>query len=296
MEASPFITPAASPMEAVSMRDGLGANRSPRHSSNTEARITPPIASRTELAPNAVSIMTPIGMPSTIPGLSPHTARQLHRGQALRSPMTPTITCSTTTNGTTLAGGSTRLSSGTAARPNPKPVKPRSSAAANTPNIAITSVSTIVSVASAVVSVRVQARRMMACWPAVIRREAAMLRDAHGLEVTAASAAVVQAFDHALVGYLSYRADMPQRMTALLEADPEFGLAHCLKGYLTMLAYKQAAVPIATAAAADAARLTAHAAPRERAHVAALWRWIDGEPDRAADIWEQILAEHPRDI
>ena len=123
-----------------------------------------------------------------------------------------------------------------------------------------------------------------------------MLRDAHGLEVTAASAAVVQAFDHALVGYLSYRADMPQRMTALLEADPEFGLAHCLKGYLTMLAYKQAAVPIATAAAADAARLTAHAAPRERAHVAALWRWIDGEPDRAADIWEQILAEHPRDI
>ena len=61
-----------------------------------------------------------------------------------------------------------------------------------------------------------------------------MVRDAHGLEVTAASAAAVKAFDHALVGYLSYRADMPQRMTALLEADPEFGLAHCLKGYLTI--------------------------------------------------------------
>ncbi|HME21917.1 MAG TPA: tetratricopeptide repeat protein [Acetobacteraceae bacterium] len=123
-----------------------------------------------------------------------------------------------------------------------------------------------------------------------------MHRDAHGLEVTVASGAAVQAFDHALAGYLSYRADMPQRMTALLEADPEFGLAHCLKGYLTMLAYKQAAVPIAAVAAADAARLTAQATPRERAHVAALRRWIDGEPDRAADIWEQILAEHPRDI
>ena len=39
-----------------------------------------------------------------------------------------------------------------------------------------------------------------------------MFQDAHGLEVTAASAAAVQAFDHALMGYLRYRADMPQRM------------------------------------------------------------------------------------
>ncbi len=123
-----------------------------------------------------------------------------------------------------------------------------------------------------------------------------MHRDAHGLEVTAASAAAVQAFDHTLVGYLGYRADTPQRTATLLEADPGFGLAHCLKGYFAMLAYKQAAVPIAEVAAADAARLTAQATPRERAHVAALRRWIDGEPDRAADIWEQILAQHPRDI
>ncbi|MFZ0016225.1 MAG: tetratricopeptide repeat protein, partial [Acetobacteraceae bacterium] len=63
-----------------------------------------------------------------------------------------------------------------------------------------------------------------------------------------------------------------------------------------MLGYKQSAVPIAEAAAAEAARLTERATPRERAHVAALGRWIEGEPDRAAEIWEQILAEHPRDI
>ncbi len=123
-----------------------------------------------------------------------------------------------------------------------------------------------------------------------------MFQDAHGLEVTAQSAAAVEAFDHTLTGYLRYSSDTPQRMTAVFDIDPEFGLAHCLKGYFAMLGYKQSAVPVAEAAAADAARLTERATPRERAHVAALRRWIEGEPDRAAEIWEQILAEHPRDI
>jgi tetratricopeptide (TPR) repeat protein len=123
-----------------------------------------------------------------------------------------------------------------------------------------------------------------------------MFQDAHGLHVTAASAAAVQAFDFALMGYLSYRADMPQRMAAVLDADAEFGLAHCLKGYLVMLSYKQAALPMAEAAAADARRFTEQATPREQAHVAALQLWINGEPDRAAAAWEQILSEHPCDV
>ena len=127
-------------------------------------------------------------------------------------------------------------------------------------------------------------------------RQQQMFQDAHGLDVTAASAAAVQAFDHALNGYLGYRVDTPLRLAALFDADPEFGLAHCLKGYFAMLSYKQAAVPMAEAAMRNARRLTEQATPRERAHVAALQLWIDGEPDRAAAVWEQILSEHPRDV
>jgi len=123
-----------------------------------------------------------------------------------------------------------------------------------------------------------------------------MFQDAHGLQVTAASAEAVRAFDHVLIGYVGYRTDTPQRMAATFEADAEFGLAHCLKGYFAMLAYKRSALPMAEQAATDAARLTEHATPRERAHVAALRHWIDGEPDRAVAVWEHILAEHPRDI
>ena len=124
-----------------------------------------------------------------------------------------------------------------------------------------------------------------------------MHHDAVGLPLTTQSAEAAAAFDHAIAGYLSYRADGMQRLTALLDADPECGMAHVLKGYFAMLAYKQAALPMARQATADAARLLAHATPREQAHLAALVAWTGLEPDRAAAIWEeQILRDHPRDI
>ena len=47
-------------------------------------------------------------------------------------------------------------------------------------------------------------------------------------------------FDHLVTGYLTYRADTPARLTALLEADPRCTLAHCMHGYFAMLAFKQA--------------------------------------------------------
>ena len=123
-----------------------------------------------------------------------------------------------------------------------------------------------------------------------------MQQDMLGLTLTTQSAAAARAFDHAVNGYLTYRADGMQRLGALLQADAEFGLAHVLKGYFAMLAYKQAAVPMAQQAAADAAPLLAHATPREQAHLAALQAWIRQDTDHAAAIWEQIVRDHPLDV
>ena len=123
-----------------------------------------------------------------------------------------------------------------------------------------------------------------------------MLQDKRGLTVTAGSAAAVAAFDHAIDGYLTYRADMAARMAAVFAEDPDFGLAHCLRGYVTMLSYNQAAVPHAREASAAAWRGVAAATPRERAHAAALDAWAAGEPERATEIWDQIVQEHPHDI
>lgn len=123
-----------------------------------------------------------------------------------------------------------------------------------------------------------------------------MLHDAQGLPVTAPSEAAVQAYDNAIDGYLRYRADGGRRLAELLELAPEFGMAHCLKGYFRMLFYRHDALPAAREAAATAHRLITGKTRREQTHVAALEAWIAGEPDRAAALWQHILDEHPHDI
>ncbi|MGB7618639.1 MAG: tetratricopeptide repeat protein [Pseudolabrys sp.] len=120
--------------------------------------------------------------------------------------------------------------------------------------------------------------------------------DARGLPLSTASAKAAAAYDHLIAGYLTQRADTPARLTALLEADPDFALAHCMKGYFAMLAFKQAVVPVAVQEARTAESLAAGATPRERTHIAALTAWVEGELDRTLALWESILRTHPHDV
>jgi tetratricopeptide (TPR) repeat protein len=123
-----------------------------------------------------------------------------------------------------------------------------------------------------------------------------MLEDAHGLAVSTSSVEAVAAFDCTIESYLKARLDARDHLERLLKADPEFGLAHCLKGYFAMLLYKQTALPAALEAARTARRLTAKATARERMHVDALDAWSAGDLDRLFAIWEAILAVHPTDV
>ncbi len=123
-----------------------------------------------------------------------------------------------------------------------------------------------------------------------------MFHDAHGLAISTSSAEAVAAFDRTINGYLKYRADTPEHLGHTIAADPEFGLAHCVKGYFTMLSYKQANVPIAAEAAQMARQHATKATVREQQHVAALESWIAGDLNRMLSIWETILADDPLDI
>ena len=120
--------------------------------------------------------------------------------------------------------------------------------------------------------------------------------DTRGLPLSTASAKAAAAFDHLVTGYLRQRADTPVRLDALLEADPDFALAHCMKGYFAMLAFKRTAVTVAVEEARTAQSLGELATPRERSHIAALTAWTEGELDRAITLWESILRSHPHDV
>ena len=119
--------------------------------------------------------------------------------------------------------------------------------------------------------------------------------DIRGLPISTGSAKAAAAYDHVVKGYLAFRADTPDRLAALLDADADFALAHCMKGYFAMLAFKQAVVPVALEEARTAQALAADATQRERDHIAALAAWADGELDRAIATWESILRAHPHD-
>ena len=118
--------------------------------------------------------------------------------------------------------------------------------------------------------------------------------DARGLPISTASAKAAAAFDHLIVGYLTQRADTPARLT-LLEADPDFALAHCMQGYFAMLAYKQATVP----AAVEAAR-TAQSRPCPIPAIAAACRDVeaatlapDGSPPITRTTFPTCRAHYP---
>jgi len=123
-----------------------------------------------------------------------------------------------------------------------------------------------------------------------------MSNDLHGLPVTAPSATAAAALDATLHRYLAYRADTPQPLFAALEAEPDFALGQCVKGYLTMLGFKQASVPGARAALQIAQRVADRTTERERMHVAALQAWVDGHVERTLALWAQIQREHPTDL
>jgi tetratricopeptide (TPR) repeat protein len=121
-----------------------------------------------------------------------------------------------------------------------------------------------------------------------------MMKDSWGLEITTTSAEAAVAYDHAINGYLGYRADMPARLKALLAADPDFGLAHSLNGCMMLAGFRADLLPAIRAALQEARRCGGTL--RELAHAQALAHWAGGDPERAVAVWDQIVEDHPHDI
>ena len=119
--------------------------------------------------------------------------------------------------------------------------------------------------------------------------------DARGLPLSTASAKAAAAFDHLVAGYLTYRADTPDRLPPCWKPT---GLRACslhegLFRHARLQAGRRSGRRPGGAHRAVARR---RATPRERAHIAALTAWAEGELDRAIAVWESILRSHPHDV
>ena len=123
-----------------------------------------------------------------------------------------------------------------------------------------------------------------------------MFEDDRGLPFTTSSAEAAEHFNQAMRCYHDYKLPMGGHVKAALAADPEFALAHTMKGYMMMMFGTVATLPSARKSLAAAETLAEGATERERMHMAALSDWIEGDIDGSNRHFERILADHPQDL
>ena len=124
------------------------------------------------------------------------------------------------------------------------------------------------------------------------------MKDIRGLEMSAGDAGAVEALDRAVDGFLGARNDTGDHLREALDRDPDFVMAHLVRGYFLHL-FAHRGLMARSRDSLEAARAAAGrvgATPREQAHIAALDAWCDGDPATTLRIHSEILIDHPLDI
>ncbi len=122
--------------------------------------------------------------------------------------------------------------------------------------------------------------------------------DQRGIAYTAAGQDAVDRFDATMNAYLHFGTDTGARLKETLGADPEFPMAHVLRGYFMQLFCVAALTDKARQCLAKARESGANRGidAREQHHVDALGAWIEGDMHAALAHWEAILLDHPLDM
>lgn len=123
-------------------------------------------------------------------------------------------------------------------------------------------------------------------------------RDQRGVAYSADSQDAVDRFDATMAEYLHFGVDTGTRLKETLAVDPDFPMAHVLRGYFMQLFCLPALTQKAGQSLAKARETATNRGidARERHHIEALGAWIDGDMHAALEHWESILLDHPLDM
>lgn len=120
------------------------------------------------------------------------------------------------------------------------------------------------------------------------------MQDSRGYAVSGADAASLGSFEAALAELQCYVVDPVATIDAAIAQSPSFVMAHVMKAYLMLAGTELAG--LATARECRNAAAKASTNPRERQHIATIDALIAGEYDLAAERFEDILLDYPRDV
>lgn len=121
--------------------------------------------------------------------------------------------------------------------------------------------------------------------------------DCRGLPMTAADESAVEAYDRFVRRFMAHGADAAPLLKAVMDADPDLVLGHCVRGFCALILGRQELRKFARDSLADARRsLQARGGTgRERAYVDALAAFCDGSFTQASDRLDASLTSDPRD-
>jgi hypothetical protein len=123
-----------------------------------------------------------------------------------------------------------------------------------------------------------------------------MKQDERGLPLSTDSDEAVELCDRAVEHYLKYHIDTMLLVGRAISADPDFVMAHCLRGYLLLSAANPAHKPQIAATLEAVKSNVASATTREKLHAAAFAAWAQGELDKSFAVWRLILDAAPTDL
>lgn len=122
------------------------------------------------------------------------------------------------------------------------------------------------------------------------------LQDCRDVPVSTNNRASLDGFERALKLLNGYFLDPLATIEQTLEQDPDFVLGHCFRAALMLVSTERGAEVELRRSVEAAERLIDKANKREKGHIVALRAWLDGDFQRASDLYGRLLIEFPRDL
>ena len=122
------------------------------------------------------------------------------------------------------------------------------------------------------------------------------LNDCRGIPVSTQNRTLLEKYEQAVELSAGYFVDPFATIQAVLEEDPTFAAAHCFRAGLIVTATDRSLVPILGESVAAVDALGRRANERERAHIAAARKWLEGDFAGSVRAYGDILLDYPRDL
>ncbi len=122
------------------------------------------------------------------------------------------------------------------------------------------------------------------------------LSDCRGIPVSIGNRAAIDALEAAHEESLGFHGDPVASIDKVLADHPDFVMGHVFKAAMLTQAMETRIYGTMVAALEAAEALKSKANDRERAHMAAVRAWVEGDFHGAVAFWEEVLFTHPFDL